>query len=169
MLLVRLGWSGTRHLASAGWALALIMLFLLVREHGAWGAAMGVTTGMIAALAIVLQAGWISPAREVRAPREVSASVSRPPVGADIMRRIAVFVVAVPIAFAAAAWLTFACQALVRGDGPVEANSVVLTWFLQPILWAAIMTWQMTRSGPAEMLWPAGVAAALGTAVWSIA
>lgn len=166
--LVRVGWSGPRRLAWAGWAAAIIGLALLTHRDGAWGLATGTVAGSAAALLLVLYAGWTSPARPRRAARAPLVA-TLPRRGADVARRIAVFALVVPIAFVAAQWLTFGAQAIARRAGMGDADATALTLFLQPILWGAIMTVQMTRANAARMIAPPAVAAALGTVLWAAA
>ncbi len=168
MILVRIGWGGRRSISVAGWALVIAALWVLTAKDGAWGLAMGGVVGMVAALLAVLYAGWTEPARAGRPPRE-PPSISLPRRSGDLARRIAVFVLVVPVAFAAAQWLAFGAQALARRNGSGDTDAVVLTFLLQPLLWSALMTWQMTRSGPAQMIAPPAIAALLGTLLWGLA
>lgn len=168
MLLVRFGWDGGRPAAAAGWAAAMLGLALLVARDGAWGLAIGTVVGMACALAIVLHAGWSSPAKITRPPREAPA-ILLPRRWSDLARRVAVFVLAVPVAFAAAQWLAFGAQALARSGGADAADATALTLLLQPVAWGLLMTWQMTRSGPARMIAAPLAAALLGTALWGAA
>lgn len=166
--LVRLGWGGRRGAAGLGWALGLAALVALTTRDGAWGLAIGTVTGIAAALAFVLHAGWTSPAKVRRAPREAPA-ILLPRRWHDLGRRVLVFVLVVPIAFSAAQWLAFAVQAVARRAGAGDADTMVMTLLLQPILWAVLMAWQMTRAGPARMVAPPAAAALLGTALWCAA
>lgn len=168
MLLVRLGWSGRRGVSALGWGLALAALVALVARNGAWGLAVGTTTGIVVALALVLYAGASSPRRTVRAPR-VPLSVTIPRRPGDIARRLAVFVLVVPVAFVAAQGLAFGVQAVARAAGWQEADTTVLALFLQPILWATIMAVQMTRANAARMVAPPATAAIAGVLLWSLA
>ena len=120
--LVRLGWGGRRGVAGAGWALGIAALLMLAARDGAWGLAIGTVTGIAAALAFVLHAGWTSPAKTRRAPREAPA-ILLPRRWHDLGRRVLVFVLVVPIAFCAAQWLAFAVQAVARRAGAGDARS----------------------------------------------
>jgi len=168
MLLVRLGWGGVRGAAAAGWLLAAATLLALAMLGGAWGVASGGVAGMAAAIAIVLHAGWTSPAR-VRRPAREPASVTLPRIPRDIAARVAVFVLVVPVAFAAAQWCAFGVQALARRLGSGEADAAVLLLFGQPIVWAGLMAWQMTRADWTRMIAAPAVAALVGTALWGLA
>jgi len=168
MLLVRLGWAGRRRVASLGWTLALATLVALAVRDGAWGLAIGVTTGIVVALALVLHAGATSPRRTMRVPR-APPSVMIPRRPGDIARRVAVFVLVVPIAFAGAQGLAFGAQAMARAGGWQDADTTVLALFLQPMVWATIMAVQMTRATAARMVAPPVTAAAAGLLLWSLA
>ena len=166
MLLVRMGWGGRHGVAWAGWALIAGALAVLVARDGAWGLATGTVAGIGAALAIVAHAGWTAPARARRAPRE-APSIALPRRPGDLARRCAVFLLVVPLSFAAAQWLAYGAQALARRAGAGEADAIVLALFLQPCIWAALMTWQMTRRDATDMILPPASAALLGTLMWS--
>lgn len=168
IVLVRLGWGGQRTLGPLGWALGAVALCLLTLQDGAWGLSVGVVAGMTAAFVFVLHAGWTSPTRARRAPREAPA-ISIPHHRRDLARRVAVFALAVPLAFAAAQWLAFGIQAAVRGGAALDADAVALTLFLQPVIWTAILTVQLTRARTTQMVAAPLVAAVAGTMLWGVA
>lgn len=168
MLLVRIGWQGPRGVAALGWALGMIALVALVVQDGAWGLSVGIVAGMAVALGFVLHAGWTSPVRKVRAPREAPA-ISIPHHRRDLVRRVAVFALSVPVAFAAAQWLAFGAQAAVRGGAALDGDAVVLTLFLQPLIWTALLTVQLTRARPSQMVTAPLIAAIAGTMLWGAA
>ncbi|MBC2665441.1 hypothetical protein H7F51_07900 [Novosphingobium flavum] len=164
---IRAGWGGRRSVALAGWALGAVALVVLARGGGAWGMATGLTIGMIAALGFVLHAAWRSPASAPNAVRQ-AAALATPLDWGDVARRLAVFVLVVPVAFCSAQWLAFAVQALVRGGSDLDADSLALALFLQPVIWTALMCWQMTLPGPVRMVLPPLSAALLGAFLWGI-
>lgn len=166
--LVRLGWERSRALALAGWAAAALAIGLFIRGDGAWGLATGFTIAMVFAIAMLLHAAWKSPARTTR-PARVSAIPAPPVTVRDTLRRLAVFALVVPVAFAAAQWFSYALQALVRHGAPLDANALALMLFTQPILWSVLMSWQMTQSNAARMIIPPLVTALLGALLWSLA
>lgn len=163
--LVRWGWSGRQGAAGAGWLLAAATLMTLAVHDGAWGIAVGTVTGISAALTLVLYAAWTSPVKVQRSGRE-APSITLPRRWHDLRRRIVVFVLVVPVAFCAAQWLAFGAQAIARRAGANDADTMVLTLMLQPILWALLIAWQMTRAGPARMVAPPAAAVVLGTVLW---
>lgn len=167
MLLVRVGWSGRRALAFVGWAMAGIGLALLTWREGAWGLALGTVAGSAAALVALLHAAWTSPS-VVRRPQREAPTVVLPRQWNDFGRRFAVFLLVVPVGFAAAQWLAFAGQTVARRAGAGESDTIVLTFFLQPVLWVVIMSVQMTRTGPIKMLAAPVAAALLGAILWSL-
>ena len=168
MLLVRIGWQGPRGVAALGWALGMSALVALVVQDGAWGLSVGIVAGMAVALGFVLHAGWTSPVRKVRAPREAPA-ISIPHHRRDLVRRVAVFALSVPVAFAAAQWLAFGAQAAVRGGAALDGDAVVLTLFLQPVIWTALLTVQLTRARPSQMVAAPLIAVIAGTMLWGAA
>ncbi len=168
MILVRIGWDGRRACAPLGWVAAAGACIAATLADGAWGLAIATLTGSVAALAMVLYAGWTSPARPQR-PARVAAAIALPRRGSEIAARVAVFVLVVPVAFVAAQWLAFGVQVAARRAGAVETDAVVLTLFLQPIAWAIIIAVQMTRAGPSRMIAAPASAALLGTLLWSVA
>ena len=168
IVLVRVGWGGRRWLAAAGWALATASLLALTLAEGAWGMATGMVAGVAVALALVLQAGWASPAGRTRKTRETpTADLPRSWRGTG--RRLAVFALAVPVSFAASLWLAYGLNALMKGGGALDANSVSTMLFVQPAAWTVLMSWQMTRPGPRRMIAQPLVAALAGTLLWLMA
>lgn len=168
VVLIRLGWGGYKGLSSAGWALAALSLAWLTWSGGAWGLATGVTAGAIFALVLVLYAGAVSPQRAAkRATTSPPARLAGSPQG--ITRRVLVFLLVVPISFVAAQWLAFAINTVIKGAAPLDANSVSTMMFVQPVVWAILMAWQMVLTGPRQMLVPPALVAALGLLIWMVA
>lgn len=165
VVLVRMGWGGRKGLSGAGWTLAAASLSVMTWSSGAWGLATGLTAGAVFALAIVLYAGAVSPQKTTRRAM-AGTSVRLPTSYEGIARRIFVFLLVVPVSFAAAQWLAFAVNAAMKGGAPLEANSVSTIMFLQPVVWAILMVWQMVLDTPRQMLVPPGLAALLGLLVW---
>lgn len=168
LVLVRLGWGGRRGLAAAGWLLATLSLLALTTMHGAWGLAMGAVAAMLVALAIVLQAGWASPQGRARKASS-TPSVTLPHSWAGTGRRLAVFALVVPVSLAASVWLAYGLNTMLTGNGTQDADTVATMFFVQPLAWAVLMSWQMTQSGPRAMIVPPLLASILGTLLWVIA
>lgn len=168
MLLVRLGWGGRRGLAPAGWALAAISLLALTTLYGAWGVAMGMIAGVAVAFAIVAQAGWVSPRGRARKHRD-APSADLPHSWRGTGRRLVVFALVAPVSFAASLWLGYGLSALMKGEGVLDANPVAALLFVQPLAWTVLMSWQMTRPGPRQMIAQPLMAALIGTLLWLLA
>ena len=168
LVLVRLGWGGRRGLAMAGWLLAAGSLLALATLHGAWGLAMGGVAAMLAALILVLQAGWVSPQGRARKATG-TPSVTLPHSWAGTGRRLAVFALTVPVGLAAAAWFAYGLNSAMIAGGAQTADSVAAMFFALPLAWTVLMSWQMTQSGPRAMIVPPLAAALLGTLLWTIA
>ena len=164
--LLRGGWSGDTRVAYAGWAIGATSLLSLAVMEGAWGLSVGLTLAMILALTLVLHAAATSPVRAGRGTR-IAAT---PTASADpqIGRRVLVFTLVVPVSFAAAQWLAFGLNAVMKNGGPLEANSVATAFMLQPFVWTILMAWQMCQAKPSAMVWPPAAVALLGTVLWWI-
>ncbi|GAB5349710.1 hypothetical protein [Alteriqipengyuania sp. 357] len=168
VLLIRLGWGGAKGLELAGWAIAAIALVFLTSLGGAWGLATGMTAGAVFALVAVAYAGAVSPQRKARrAPASPSVRLPTRPEG--LVRRFLVFLAVVPVSFIAAQWLAFAVNAAIKGDAALDANSVATMLFVQPVVWALLMVWQVMLAGPARMMVPPALAALLATVIWILA
>ncbi|WP_299309029.1 hypothetical protein [uncultured Croceicoccus sp.] len=172
--LVRAGWGRDRRLSHGGWALGVGALIWCALLDGAWGVAVGATLGVAAAMAIVLFVAATAPARRspqrAGAPRsDRMATLSTRPADLALGRRLAVFALTVPVSFLAAQWFAFACNAAMKGDAPLEANSVATMFMVQPLVWAGLMTWQLCQRGPAEMIRPPLLVAAIGALIWIFA
>lgn len=165
LLLVRIGWGSRSRLAIAGWIVAAVGLLALTLQNGAWGLAIGSVMGIVSALVMVGFVGWQSPSR-LRRPERQKTATAHIDGSSDIGRRLTVFLLVVPCAFAAAQWFAFGLQALVRRGGAAEADAVALTLFVQPTLWGAIMAVQMTRINAWQMIVPPTAVAMIGTVFW---
>ncbi|TIX50744.1 hypothetical protein [Alteraurantiacibacter aquimixticola] len=165
--LLRAGWGGDRRLAYAGWALGAVSLVWLGVLEGAWGVAVGFTLAIGAALVPVLYAAAVSPARARRDAKDPAIALTSD--GAAIGRRLLVFLLVVPVSFLAAQWFAFTLNALMKGDAPLEANSVATAFMVQPIVWTGLMAWQMCQRGPVDMIKPPLLIAALGALLWIFA
>ena len=162
--LLRVGWSGDTRLAYAGWAIGATSLFSLAVIEGAWGLAVGLTLAIILALTLVLHAAATAPVRVGRDTRIASAPVTS--AAPQIGRRVLVFTLVVPVSFAAAQWMAFGLNAVMKNGGPLEANSVATAFMLQPFVWTVLMAWQMCQANPSAMVWPPAAVALLGTVIW---
>lgn len=168
MAMIRAGWRGRRGLAWTGWLAAVAAVLMLAAVSGAWGISVGILAGSLVAIGCVLLAGWRSPQGR-RRPRPAVATVTLPRARGDLARRVLVGVLVVPVGFAAAQWLAIAGYHWSIGHAFGEADALALALIVQPIAWATIMTIQMTRNGPADMIAAPAVAAGLGLLLWMTA
>ena len=164
--LVRIGWDGRRRLAWIGWTMVAAATTALALLAGAWGIAVAGTIATAAAFVLLAQAMWTAPRGRIR-PRREPTSIALPrwrlP---DVARRVAVFAAVVPLGFAATQLLAFGAEVAGRRAGWAAADTIVLTWMLQPVAWAALASVQMTRSGPAAMVLPAMLCGLTGVLLW---
>ncbi|WP_239807090.1 hypothetical protein [Croceicoccus hydrothermalis] len=176
--LVRAGWGGDRRLSHGGWALGAGALLWLALLDGAWAVAVGATLGVAAAMALMLFIAATAPVRRsagrtgASRPEKIAVATARSGVRADdlaLRRRLAVFVLTVPVSFLAAQWFAFACNAAMKGDAPLEANSVATMFMAVPLVWAGLMSWQLCQRGPADMIRPPLLIAGLGALLWMFA
>lgn len=164
--LVRIGWGGRRRLAWVGWAMVAAATTALALLAGAWGVAVAGTVATAAAFVLLGHAMWTAPAGRNRPAREpTSVTLPRWRV-AGVARRVAVFAAVVPLGFAATQLLAFGAEVAGRRAGWAAADTIVLTWMLQPVAWAALASVQMTRPGPAAMVLPALVCGLAGVLLW---
>ncbi|VVT15161.1 conserved membrane hypothetical protein [Sphingomonas sp. EC-HK361] len=166
MTVVRHGWAGKRARAVAGWLIVAVGLLGMTWLTGAWGLTIGCLVATTLALSFVLYAGWTAPAK-LRRPLRSPPSIELPRRWRGFGRRLAVFALVVPVAFAAAQWFAFGAQAFARGTGAGATNATALSLFVQPAIWAVVMSVQMTRADPWRMIAAPAAAALLGTLLWA--
>ncbi|RYY06198.1 MAG: hypothetical protein EON55_23970 [Alphaproteobacteria bacterium] len=116
----------------------------------------------------MLHAGWVSPPGRTRKDRK-APSTDLPHSWRGTGRRLAVFALVVPVSFAASLWLAYGLNALMKGSGELDANSVSTMLFVQPVAWTVLMGWQTTRPGPREMIAQPLTVAMIGTLLWVLA
>ncbi len=163
---LRRGWGGRRGWIIAGWTLIGAALIALAVTAGAWGLAIGSSAAMAAAMAILARAGIAEPARDKRSPRAIPTVTPPRWRWRGLARRIAVFLLIVPVGLVASAVLAFGADALARRAGWVEADSLALALFVQPVAWAILAAIQSMKPGPARMIAPALICAAIGLVMW---
>jgi len=168
MALVRVGWDGPTKAAGAGWAAALCGLLWLTVRDGAWGLAVGTVAAMAAALGIVLYAAIPFIGHQATGTKAIAWLAAFYGVTMLIFSMYGGGFATIP-AYLADLFGTKNLQALARRGGARAADATALTLMLQPVAWGLLMTWQMTRSGPARMIAPPLAAALLGTLLWSVA
>lgn len=165
--LVRFGWGRDRRIAGGGWIVAAIAAIWAVLADGAWGLAVVTLVPVVVALGLLLLAAAASPPRASRTAAEPSVAISGRPDA--LARRLAVFVLVVPVSFAAAQLAALGLAAAITGTRPLSADPVATAFFAQPLLWTALMAWQMTRPAPRDMVAAPLAVAATGLALWVLA
>ncbi|HVI98826.1 MAG TPA: hypothetical protein VM657_07145 [Sphingomonas sp.] len=163
---LRRGWGGPRPWIVAGWTLIALALVILTATAGAWGLAVGASAAMAAAMLVLARAGIAEPGRETRSPRAMPTVTPPRWRWRGLARRIAVFLLIVPVGLVASAILAFGCDAIARRAGWVEADSLALALFVQPVVWAILATVQSMKEGPVRMISPALICAAIGLLLW---
>lgn len=170
---LRFGWGRRegRLTAPIGWAAILLGLLVLAIAEGAWGLAIGGLTGSAAAFLLLVFAWARAPSGRAAPARAPTASLRLLEEGQlRIGRRLLTFLLVVPAAMAAAMLGGLAATRLGAAAGWDEGDSIAFGLFVFPVLWAALATWMMVRTGPAAMVKPlGGVAAAAGAILLAIA
>lgn len=178
MLLVVAGIGLLRRAWRRGWGPVLLawvpviagLAWLTLRE-GAWGLSVGAIAAMLVAAGVLGHAAWSSKPKRTpeRAEREPTVAL-RPEGWRGLARRIAIFLLAVPVSGATAVLLALALQATMRASGVAEANGIALSLLILPIAWATIATLVMLEERLAAMLRLIAIVAAVGGGVfWSVA
>ncbi len=166
-LLLRWGWQRGRAAVIAGWGALLLAAILLALSHGAWGLAAGAVAAMAVASALLMQAALASPApRGNGRKREAAASPRLPHDWRDTARRIAIFLIVVPLDLVAASFLACAIERMLFGAGWLEANTLTVALFAIPILWALAASWQMLCTRAVTMLAAPALFALIGGLLW---
>lgn len=136
---LRVAWSRPRRVSAlnlTGWGLMLAGLVLSAQAHGAWGLTVAALAATGAALLLL-----VPDAIAARAPPKRSAVRSKPErAPLRLARRIATFLLTVPLGFVVALVLSVSCYALADLAGWHRADSVMLALMLLPILWAILAT-----------------------------
>lgn len=170
ILSVRIGWGrrqGGRFVA-LGWAAVIAGLALLAARDGAWGLAVGAVVATLAASLLLGQAALSSAPAPARNARTAAPSVLlRSGGGVGVLRRLAVFILVIPVGAIASALAALAAQAAARQAGWPESDSTAFGLFAFPVVWAILVTLLMLRPGPKSMLAPLAVTlAASGGLFW---
>jgi hypothetical protein len=167
-------WMGWRHgrvskpwRSIKGWAALALAFAILTWYAGAWGAAVGAMTAMLAAFVILSGVAMASPPDHGRPLRE-PAPVQEAWIGwRDLGRRIAIFLIVVPGAFLVSSLVALTVQAAARHAGWQDANSTTFGLFTFPLVWTIVATLLMLRSSPRAMAGRlAIVAVSSGAALW---
>lgn len=170
VIALRLSWGRKgAALTIAGWSAITAAVILGAADAGAWGVAMAATIASIAALLLLAQAGWTTPAVTGRPPREAPAiALPRQELGA-IARRVGVFMLVGPIGMAVSVLPAMGAGELARGAGWADADAVALVIMLHPLVWGLLASWQMLRPTRRAMIPPALLTAVVGGVMWGLA
>lgn len=167
-VLLRAGWQRNRTLVAGGWGLLLLAASLAVTHAGAWGLALGTVTASIVAMALIGYAAATTPApRKAQRSREARASLAPLPLDwRDLGRRVAIFAIALVLDLVAAISAAWAIQHMLFAMGWEPANSLTFGLFAFPLLWLALLSWQMTRNSVVDMALAAILIALPGALTW---
>ena len=135
-----------------GWLTILgsVSLWGLV-GNAEWGMALGTMVFTWVALIILGFNAWSAFTNRRRKPEPVAkttdpAASARTPLGV-YGRRLSTFFLAGPLGGGVAILLTLSAFELLQSVGIQTSNAVVTTFFLTPLLWAAIATWVVIDNG----------------------
>jgi hypothetical protein len=169
VLALRAGWGASRAPVAIGWLLIVLGLGALAARTGAWGLAFGATIAMLAAFLLLGREALATPARRASPGGARSGETLPRPRLTGLGRRTAVFLLVVPMGFAATQLLAFGAQAAARRAGWVEADATTLALLLQPTAWAVLASIQVMRAGPVAMIVPVLLCTLAGLLLWWLA
>lgn len=137
---------------AGGWLTILgsVSLWGLV-SNADWGIALGTMVFTWVALIILGFNAWSAFTNRRRKPEPVAkttapAASAQTPLGV-YGRRLSTFFLAGPLGGGVAILLTLSAFELLQSVGIQTANAIVTTFFLTPLLWAAIATWVVIDDG----------------------
>ncbi len=140
--MLRLAWAQRERstaLNSAGWGLLALAAVLGWAGAGAWGVSVTALVGMgVACVALTLAAASAPAGKAAASNRRVNML---PEAGEPrrIGRRLATFLIAVPLALLVSIGLAVVVRALADLAGASEADSMALAFFSAPLIWAILM------------------------------
>lgn len=156
-------------LTLAGWAAIGAALSVLAARDGAWGLAIGALPVMLVAFGFLLREAIASTAPN----RAARITESEPTVRLhaadwrDVGRRVAIFVITVPIAGAVSLLVGLALAAAARASGAVEADTITTALLVTPLVWSVFGVVLLLQSRAASMLRPlAAIGAVSGATFW---
>lgn len=135
-----------------GWLMILAGLLLWGLTGGTdWGIALGIVIFTWVAIIILGFNAWSAFTNRRRKPDPVAktndpAASARTPLGV-YGRRLSTFFLAGPLGGGVAMILTLSVFEWLQFFGTGTANAIVTTFFLTPLLWAAIATWMVIDNG----------------------
>ena len=135
-------------ITAGGWMIITGGLALWGLVDGAdWGIALGTIIFIFVAMILLGFNAWSAFRNRERKPRPVdrtheSQAFDETPPGV-YAKHLSTFLLAAPIGGGVAIILTLSVFKLLQSFGIETANSIVTTFFLTPLLWAAIATWMV--------------------------
>lgn len=156
---LRLSWARKKRsvsLNTLGWGLIALAAVLGWAGAGAWGASVVSLVGIGAACVALAVAAVTSPA--AKAAKASNRRVKMLPESGEprqIGRRVATFLICVPLALLVSLGLAVVVRAIADLAGASEADSMVLAFFATPFLWAILahmLLIQRRRSGQWKVL-----------------
>lgn len=165
ILLVRVGWGGRRSHAAAGWTALIAAIVMLAAGEGAWGIAVGAMVAMLVALGLLARDG-IRTAPTRNPPRRAPASVTLPHRALGVGRRLAVFLLVVPVGVAASYVFAMGAEAAAMRLGWHPADRTALAFIAAPVAWTLLASIQLMQAGPLRMILPPAVCAVAGILLW---
>lgn len=170
---LRLGWGAREpaqvRLTLAGWAAIGTALAVFTAREGAWGFAIGALPVMLVALGFLAREATAStaPARAVRVADSEPSVRLHAADWRDIGRRVAIFLIAVPVAGAVSLLVGLALAAAARAGGAMEADTITTALFVTPLIWSVFGVVLLLRSSATAMLRPlVAIGAASGATFW---
>ncbi len=177
ILLLRHAWQNRLELSFARREMIVLAAWILLAVGvagstiyaGDRGAAAAITAVMLITLGQFVRNGWRAALAEADNPipaRTVSADLSHINGGPALLRKIAIIVLAGPMAAASAMFITLSVMAFLRAAQYSEANVISLGLALAPLLWAmfaayAVIDPHLVRKTAAVVLPGIGAAAHL--------
>ncbi len=156
-------------LTLAGWAAIGAALAVLAARDGAWGIAMGALPVMLVAFGFLAREALAStaPARAARIAETEPSVRLHAADWRDVGRRVAIFLIAVPIAGAVSLLVGLALAAAALASGALEADTITTALFVTPLVWSVLGVVLLLRPRAAPMLRPlAAIGAVSGATFW---
>lgn len=170
---LRWGWDAPerarKRLTLVGWAAIGAALAVLSAHDGAWGLAVGTLPVMLVAFALLAREGLAStaPARAARVAETDPTVHLHARDWRDLGRRVAIFVLSVPVAGLVSLLAGLAFAAAARAGGADESDSIMLALFVTPVVWSVLGVMLLLEDRARAMLRPlAALGAVSGATFW---
>lgn len=138
---LRVSWERTERsfpLNSLGWGLIALASVLAWQAAGAWGVSIAALAGMASATVVLAVAAVTAPAGKAKASNRRVRMLPENGEPKEIGRRIATFLIVVPVALLVSIGLAVVVRAIADLAGASEANSTALAFFATPLVWAIL-------------------------------